>query len=311
MASPIVSVDTQHSDMIHDSQFDYYSRKLATCSSDRSIKIFEVTGDICQHSTTITEHEGPVWQVAWAHPKFGVILASCSYDSTVIIHREASQSVWKKLYSHNFHDSSVNSISWAPHEYGLVLACGSSDGKISILEYKEEQWVVSHFLNDIMGTNSVSWAPFSAVGSRLENGNSVRRLVTGSCDNTVRIWRQTESLWVEEPKNVSSNSPHTDWVRDVAWAPNNGMPFNIIASASEDKTVCIWKQSETEKSWSVSQLIPFDAPVWRVSWSVTGNLLAVSTGDHKVTLWKQTVDESWIQVSDIQEYVGGPGGVAM
>ncbi len=34
----------------------------------------------------------------------------------------------------------------------------------------------------------------------------------------------------------------------------------------------------------------FDAPVWRVSWSVTGNMLAVSSGDGEVTLWKQNID---------------------
>ena len=61
MATPIISVDTQHNDMIHDSQFDYYGRKLATCSSDRSIKIFEVSGELCQQSATILDHEGPVW----------------------------------------------------------------------------------------------------------------------------------------------------------------------------------------------------------------------------------------------------------
>ena len=140
MATPIISVDTQHNDMIHDSQFDYYGRKLATCSSDRSIKIFEVSGELCQQSATILDHEGPVWQVAWAHPKFGVILASCSYDTSVVIHRETSPSVWKKLHTHKFHESSVNSISWAPHEYGLILACASSDGRISILEYKDDIW---------------------------------------------------------------------------------------------------------------------------------------------------------------------------
>lgn len=37
----ICSVDTAHEDMIHDSQFDYYSTRLATCSSDRTIKIFD------------------------------------------------------------------------------------------------------------------------------------------------------------------------------------------------------------------------------------------------------------------------------
>jgi protein transport protein SEC13 len=140
MASPLVSIDTQHEDMIHDSQFDYYSKKLATCSSDRTIKIFELTGEIYHNSATLTGHEGPVWQVAWAHPKFGVVLASCSYDGSVIIHREVSQNSWSRIYEHKFHDASVNSISFAPHEYGLILACASSDGRVSILEYKNDNW---------------------------------------------------------------------------------------------------------------------------------------------------------------------------
>jgi len=138
MAKPISSIDTYHTDMIHDSQFDYYSRKIATCSSDSTIKIFDVNGENCQNMATITGHEGPVWQVSWAHPKFGVILASCSYDATVMIHKEVTQSTWKKIYEHKFHESSVNSISWAPHEYGLILACASSDGRVSILEYKDD-----------------------------------------------------------------------------------------------------------------------------------------------------------------------------
>ena len=31
----------------------------------------------------IGRHEGPVWQVSWAHPMFGNLLASCSYDRKV------------------------------------------------------------------------------------------------------------------------------------------------------------------------------------------------------------------------------------
>ena len=31
--------------MQHDAQMDYYGTKLATCSSDRSVKIFDVQGD--------------------------------------------------------------------------------------------------------------------------------------------------------------------------------------------------------------------------------------------------------------------------
>lgn len=142
MAAQIASIDTLHDDMIHDSQFDYYAKRLATCSSDRTIKIFDVSGERYINSATLTGHEGPVWQVSWAHPKFGVILASCSYDGSVLIHREAPQNSWTVVYEHKVHDSSVNSISWAPHEYGLILACAASDGRISILEYKGDTWYV-------------------------------------------------------------------------------------------------------------------------------------------------------------------------
>ena len=31
---------------------------------------------------------------------------------------------------------------------------------------------------------------------------------------------------------------HSDWVRDVAWAPNLGLPFNTIASASQVPSLC-------------------------------------------------------------------------
>ena len=41
-----------HDDMIHDAVLDYYGRRLATCSSDKTIKIFEIDGD--QHRLTET-----------------------------------------------------------------------------------------------------------------------------------------------------------------------------------------------------------------------------------------------------------------
>ena len=98
------------------------AKKLATCSSDRTIKIFDAVNG--HELATLTSHEGPVWQVAWAHPKFGTLLASCSYDGAVIIHKQhdngQAANSWSKIYEHKRHKSSVNSISWAPHEYGII-----------------------------------------------------------------------------------------------------------------------------------------------------------------------------------------------
>ena len=137
MATTIVAAfATGHADMVHDAQLDFYGRRLATCSSDRSVKIFDVAGDEHVQTGEVVAHEGPVWQVAWAHPQFGVLLASCGYDRRVVVQREVAPGSWMKVLSHEAHGSSVNGISWAPHEYGLQLACASSDGTVSILTHK-------------------------------------------------------------------------------------------------------------------------------------------------------------------------------
>ncbi len=54
----------------------------------RSVRIFDVKeGGVQTVCADLRGHEGPVWQVAWANPKFGNILASCSYDRKVINYR--------------------------------------------------------------------------------------------------------------------------------------------------------------------------------------------------------------------------------
>ncbi|ETW07804.1 hypothetical protein H310_02232 [Aphanomyces invadans] len=297
MATPVVTIDTQHDDMIHDAQLDYYGKRLATCSSDRTVKVYDVTHD-SQHTNeqVLTGHEGPVWQVSWAHPKFGTLLATCSYDGKVIIYKEAQLGKWSQVHVHAFHQASVNSIAWAPYEYGLTLACASADGKVSILTHTAaEGWTSSFFQDSTLGCNAVSWAPFHSAGRQ------GKRVVTGSCDNSVKVWFLADGAveWVKE--DLAQSTPHHgDWVRDVAWAPSTGAPISMIASASEDRTVAIWTQVNDER-WTKEVLHTFEAPVWRVSWSITGNVLAVSSGDHKVTLWKESLDKKWVQISSVDE----------
>lgn len=53
-----------------------------------------------------------MWQVAWAHPMYGNILASCSYDRKVIIWKEENGS-WDKMYEYTGHDSSGEKLKLA------------------------------------------------------------------------------------------------------------------------------------------------------------------------------------------------------
>lgn len=86
------------------------------------------------HLLTRSSHEGAVWSISWAHPKYGNILASSSYDGKVFIWRE-NNNQWTRVFDFALHTASVNIISWSPHESGCLLACASSDGNVSVLEY--------------------------------------------------------------------------------------------------------------------------------------------------------------------------------
>ncbi|GAB5036639.1 sec13-related protein [Nannochloropsis oceanica] len=235
-----VSLDTQHEDMVHDAQLDYYGKKLATCSSDRTIK----------------QHVGPVWEIAWAHPRWGSLLASASYDGMVLIHREnKDKGTWDTGIVHQgVENQSVNSIAF------------------------ERVW----------------------------------RLATGSCDNEVRVWtggpsKRTEAEWVCD----ILQDGHKDWVRDVAWAPPTGLTALMLASAGEDGKVFIWTQAPGSNHWKKATVALQQAsgtapsPVWRVSWSLTGNVLAVSSGDQHVALYKQRLNGEW---AAWEETLGGGEG---
>lgn len=297
-------IATTHEDLIHDVQLDYYGKRLATCSSDRTVKVYDVVeGGERKQVADLKGHDGPVWQVAWAHPKFGTILASCSYDRQVIVWKEHSPHQWGQIYQSREHEGSVNSIAWCPVEHGLCLACASSDGRVSVLmRQADDTWSVKRFNAHQIGCNAVSWAPAFPAGAMLPAGALVelqpKRLVTGGCDNLVQIWRCVNDEWEKDPS--SPGQVHVDWVRDVAWAPSLGSAEATIASCSQDKKVIIWTQDAASGSWNPKE-IQFSCVVWRVSWSVTGNILAVSGGDNQVTLWKESLLGEWAQISQLSE----------
>ncbi|VDP14433.1 unnamed protein product, partial [Soboliphyme baturini] len=210
---------------------DYYGTKLATCSSDKTIKIFELQTNGQQIPIAeLVGHEGPVWQLSWSHPKFGSLLASCSYDRKVIIWKEVSGK-WTNIKEINCHDASVNSVSWAPPEYGIILACASSDGSLSIISStNDETWEPKKIINaHSSGCNAVSWCPPYSLESS-SAGLCTKRLISGGCDNLLKIWKENNNKDWEQELQLEG---HTDWIRDVAWTQSFGLLGNTIASCSQ------------------------------------------------------------------------------
>ncbi len=273
---------------------------------------FHGYASLAQSSSTPDSSTHAVLKDQQAHPKFGTLLASSSYDGRVHIWRESppqnpSQAPqWSLVFTYAQHTASVNMVSWSPPDLGCLLACASSDGSVSVLEFRDNNWSSQIFPAHGLGVNAVSWAPSGVPGAitRRDGGGQagpVKRFVTGGSDNQVKLWEFQPQSQNYANTLVLPNG-HSDWVRDVAWSPTL-LSKAYIASASQDKTVRIWTSPNPgdPNSWVLSKTLEFDAVLWRVSWSLSGNILAVSGGDNKVSLWKENLRGEWELVREVTE----------
>lgn len=302
------SIDTSHEDIVHDACLDFYGSRLATCSSDKTIKIFDTSRNDesakCLAIDYLRGHRGPVWQLSWSHPIYDSLLASASQDRTVRLWREdLSRSSWAVVYEFKGHHASVNTVQFAPYQHGLMLAAGSSDGCISILtkdHTKERSDWQSKMLTGAheMGVNSISWGNPSRV-----------QFVSGGSDGLVKIWQRDDSEWTV----VCKIAGHRDCVRDVAWSPN--VCNNFIATCGQDMHVVIWQQAvgsaeftaaaakerfdapAASQEWTELERIKLDHVAWTVSWCMTGNTLVIAGQDNKVRFFKRTLSGHFMEIS--------------
>ena len=98
------------------------------------LQVFDTAGEQTVELSQLIGHDGPVWQVTWAHPKFGSLLASCSLDHKVIVWKEAQEAQWVQVGgAHPAHLLTLCSCSACRHQQLHRISSAGGIRKLRVL----------------------------------------------------------------------------------------------------------------------------------------------------------------------------------
>lgn len=202
-----------HTEKVNDIAISPNGKKLASASADSTVKIWETeTGKLLMNLAK--EHSDEVRSVAFSPD--GEEIISTSWDNKIIIW---DSKTGKKNFTLLGHSNKVNDAQFSPD--GTKIISVSADKTIKIWEVK-----TGTLLKTLEGhKGNVFHAYFSVDG---------KKILSISEDNTIKIWD------IENGKLLVSLQGHKGSVYCAMFSPNG----NII-SASQDKTLKIWKSIDS------------------------------------------------------------------
>ncbi|KAJ6608218.1 WD40 repeat-like protein [Mycena sp. CBHHK59/15] len=188
-------ISNAHNDLVTDVSYDFYGLRLATCSLDQRIKIWQM--DENNGSWGVEDdwkaHDAAVSKLSWAHPEFGTIIASSSFDRTVKVWEQASalgqpdaqqvtvngngngngnpanasqsqtpgpsSSRWIERAVLPEARGTVRAVEFAPHHFGLKLASISSDNYLRIYECLEQPSLTTWQLSEEIDVQALPCSP--------------------------------------------------------------------------------------------------------------------------------------------------------
>ncbi|KDN36596.1 WD40 repeat-like protein [Tilletiaria anomala UBC 951] len=260
---------------------------LATCSSDKNVKLHRFIFQPCPASAStisptselsrsasalsasvkvqfqlqeviVTGHKRTVRQVAWSPS--GRTLATASFDATV--------GIWERLEEPARTSASNNlSVDFGSNNLTRQNSSGQSQNNSSASDAPE--W-------DCIGTleghdSECKSVAFSPKGDLL-----------ASCSRDKSVW-----IWEVHPDSefecLSVLMEHSQDVKYVAWHPRE----ELLASASYDDVIKLYLDDPSDDWYCYQTLTGHTSTVWSIAFSPCGNFLASASDDLSVRIWRR------------------------
>ncbi|CAI9772081.1 unnamed protein product [Fraxinus pennsylvanica] len=299
--------------------WNYSGHRLAAGSTDGTVAIYDSTDPVSSTfncTSRFKVQESSILKVVWIPPEYGDAVACIATDGTLSLWEEVAQDTealhWKLCKCFERNTSQVLDIQFGDSRTSLKLVAAYSDGQVKIFELLDplelEKWqvqaefqniidLVSKFGNASCSSASISWNPQRG---ELQQSSFILGFSSNSpLLNSSKVWEfdQDHQRWLPVAE-LASPEDKSDQVFAVAWAPNIGRPYELIAVAT-NKGIAIWHlgsnpdsngRLSTEK---VAVLSGHDGEVQQMEWDMSGMTLASTGSDGMVKLWQSNLNGVW------------------